>query len=197
MKICFLSCGIYQPELAAVLSEIRTEGLFDCELAVIYLPAKLHSDFKLLKAGILKALSGIVADRIILLYGSKCHPEFYDFLQDYQLVRFGQSNCIELILGERMREIDRVTKTIYLTPGWVINWQKFFDPKKGSDETAIKQSFASFEQLLFVDTGVCEVDAKKIREISLYTGLPIKVEKIGLGVFKSNILTAIGQALHC
>jgi hypothetical protein len=76
------------------------------------------------------------------------------------------TNCIEVIMGERMKEIDRFIKTIYLTPGWVMNWQKFFDPKRSSDETAVKQSFSFFEQLLFVDTGVCEVADKKIREIS-------------------------------
>jgi hypothetical protein len=195
MKLCFLSCGIYQPELDAILAEIRKEGLLDCELAVIYLQANLHVDFNRLKEGILKALDDIVADRIILLYGSKCHPHFHEFLQERQLVRFEQSNCIELILGERMREIDRLAKTIYLTPGWVMNWHTFFDLKRDSDEAAVKHSFSSFDQLLFADTGACEISEKKINEISQYTGLPSRIEKVGLGVFKSNIMAAICQVL--
>jgi hypothetical protein len=196
MKIYFLSCGIYQPELDVVLDEIRREGLFDCEFAVLYLQANLHVDFNRLKEGILKALDDIVADRIILLYGAKCHPEFHEFLQGRQLVRFEPSNCIEMILGERMREIDHAAKTIYLTPGWVINWQKFFDPEKLLDEAEVKQRFSSFEELLFVDTGVCEISDKQIGEISRYTGLPSKVEQVGLAVFKGNIVAAICQALQ-
>lgn len=191
MRICFLSCGIYQPELDAILAEIRNEKLF--ELVVIYLPANLHSDFNLLKSGIQKALSGIVADRIILLYGSKCHPAFHDMLQGRQLVCFEQSNCIELILGARMKEIDRETKTIYLTPGWVMNWGNFFAPQSDSSPAAVKLRFAFFEQLLFIDTGVGDITDEKIQEISIYTGLPWKVEKVGLEVFKSNIMMAICQ----
>jgi len=195
MKICFLSCGIYQPELDLVLAQITKEELFDCEITVIYLPARLHVDFNSLKEGILKALDNIVADRIILLYGSKCHPEFQEFLQGRQLIRFEQSNCIELMLGERMGEIDRIAKTIYVTPGWAIYWEEFFNRKSNSNENAIKQSFSFFNQLLFVDTGACEVSKEKIREISKYTGLANKTEKIGLEVFKNNIIAAIRQAV--
>lgn len=195
MRVCFLSCGIYQPELDVVLSEIKEEGLFDCELTVTYLQAKLHSDFNLLQAGILNALNSIAADKIILLYGAKCHPEFHGFLQGYPVVRFEQSNCIELILGECMKEIDRTAKTIYLTAGWVKNWDQFFDSSKNVDEVKARQIFASFEQLLFADTGVCEIPAEKIEEISRYTGLPKKIKKVGLGVFKSNIIKVVCQAL--
>lgn len=196
LRVCFLSCGIYKPELDVVLSEIREKELFDCELTVTYLQANLHSDFNLLKMGILEALNGIVADKIILLYGAKCHPEFHDFLQDHRLIRFEQSNCIELMLGECMKEIDCITKTIYLTPGWVRNWDQFFDSSKSLDEAKVRQSFASFEQLLYIDTGICEVPDKNIEEISLYTGLPKKIKKGGLEIFKSNIIKAICQALQ-
>lgn len=195
MRICFLSCGIYQPELDAVLSEIKEDKIFDCELTVTYLQAKLHIDFDLLKKDVLQALRHIAADKIILLYGAKCHPEFNDFLRDWQLVRFKQSNCIELILGDCKKKIDDAAKTIYLTAGWVTNWDQFFNAAKNTDQAAIKQSFADFGQLLFIDTGVCEVPNKKIEEISLYTGLPKSVKKVGLSVFKSNIIKAVKQAL--
>ncbi|QDR79446.1 DUF1638 domain-containing protein [Sporomusa termitida] len=87
MKLGILACSIYQPELEVVLAQIRRDRLFACELVVTYLPLKLHSNLKHLKAAIITALAEIAADRLILLYGSKCHPEFDDFLQKYQLGR--------------------------------------------------------------------------------------------------------------
>lgn len=196
MKICFLSCGIYQPELDMVLAQIQQEGLFDSELTVTYLPAKLHVDFNLLKEGILKALETIVADRIILLYGSKCHPEFQGFLPDLQLIRFEQANCIEFMLGERMVELDQMAKTIYLTPGWALFWQDFFNREPNATQQSLQESFRFFDQLVFVDTGAGEVSAHMIRKISQYTGLASKTEKIGLETFKQSMVTAIRQAMQ-
>lgn len=196
MKVCFLACEIYQPELEEILAQIRTERLFDCELAVTYLPVKLHVNFNHLKDAILKALDVMVADRIILLYGSKCHPEFHEFLKDYHLVRFEQSNCIELILGERMKAIDQDSKTFYLTPGWLIRWREIFDSGWGLDEVAIRQSFGYYDRTLLIDTGVCDITDEQILDFFEYTRVPIEVEQGGLTVFKSNIMAAIQQAIY-
>ncbi|HWR42231.1 DUF1638 domain-containing protein [Sporomusa sp.] len=196
MKVCFLACGIYQPELEEVLAQIRKERLFDCELVVTYLPLSLHVNLKHLKDAVLKALNVITADRIILLYGSKCHPEFDEFLKDHHLVRFEQSNCIELILGERMHEIDKSSKTFYLTPGWLINWREVFDSGWGLDEVALRQSFGSYDKILLFDTGVCEITDEMILEFFEYTRVPIEVEQGGLAVFKSNIVAAIQKAIN-
>jgi hypothetical protein len=110
LKVAFLACDVLRPELEYVLGQIRSEGLFDCEIAVTYLRAGLHVDFHSLKVAVLQALDQVTADKVILLYGSQCHPEFHEFLKDRDLITFPQSNCIELILGERMREINRRTQ---------------------------------------------------------------------------------------
>ncbi|HWR10127.1 DUF1638 domain-containing protein [Sporomusa sp.] len=194
MKICFLACSIYQPELEAVLAQIRRDRVFDCELAVTYLPLRLHVNLKNLKEAVLTALDETIADKIILLYGSKCHPEFGEFLKDHQPVRFAESNCIELILGERMHEIDNSSKTFYLTPGWLMKWRELFDRGWGIDEVELRQSFGYYDKILLFDTGVSEITDEMILEFFEYTRVPIEVEQGGLDVFKSNILAAIRTA---
>lgn len=197
MKVCFLACGIYQLELEQVLMEIKEESLFDSDLEVTYLPLNLHINLDNLKNGIIKALDAVEADKIILLYGSKCHPDFYDFLSNYHnLVRFDQSNCIELMMGERMKEIDQNSKTFYLTPGWLDKWRELFDSGFGLDEVMLRQSFGLYDRTLLVDTGVGEITDEKILEFFEYTEVPIEVEQEGLAVFKRNIITAIQQAIH-
>lgn len=193
MKVSFLACNVLRPELECILEQIRSEGLFDCEIAVTYLQAGLHIDLDLLKNDILHALDLMIADRTILLYGSKCHPEFHEFLKDRDLITFPQSNCIELLLGARMQEIDRTSKTFYLTPGWIaficecfLKW----------DEVSIRQGFGYYDRMLLLDTGVCEITDEQILDIFDHYCVPIEVEKVGLSVFKGNIVAAITQVIE-
>ena len=195
MKICFLACGIYQPELEQVLAQIKAEGLFACELAVTYLPVNLHIDLKKLKTAVLAALDEVVADRIILLYGAKCHPEFDIFLQDYPVVRFGQANCVELVLGERPEGGGLDPRTFYLTSGWMLKWRELFDPGWGVDEVAMRQSFACYDRILFTDTGVGEISDEQLLEFFECSRVPIEVQQGSLAVFKKNIVAAIRQAV--
>ncbi len=116
MKVHLLACDVFQPELEQVLEQIRAEESFPCRIAVTYLPASLHTDFDRLMAAVLTALDEITADRIILLFGLRCHPQFDELLKTRSLVSFPQSNCIELMLGDRMKECDRAGRTFYLTP---------------------------------------------------------------------------------
>lgn len=190
-----MACGVLRLELEQVLQQIKAEGLFDCEITATYLQAGLHVDFDRLKDAIVCALESLTADRIILLYGSKCHPEFHEFLSDRLLTTFHQSNCIELILGVRMQEIDRLTKTFYLTPGWLLCWQEFFEQSMRWDEVDMRQSLGYYDRMLLADTGVCEITDEQILEFFERTRVPIVVDQTGLAVFKSNIVTAIERAL--
>lgn len=195
-KVHFISCGIYQPELEHVLDQIRNEKLFDCEMQVTYLGAGLHTNFNLLKSNVLKTIDSAEGDRIILLYGSKCHPEFDELLKNYPLVRFPQPNCIEIILEQRVRENKENLKTFYLTPGWITKWREIFDSGWGLDEVMMRQSFGFYDRLLLADTGVCEITDEQILEFFEYVGVPVEIENTGLENFKNSIVTAIKKAIE-
>lgn len=197
VKVHFLSCGIFQLELEQVLQQIRDENLFDCEFMITYLKAGLHSNFDNLKNTILRSLEAIEDNRIILLYGSKCHLEFDEFLKDYSLIRFPQPNCIKLILGESMEKIEQDSNTFYLTPGWLLKWREIFDSGWGLDKFSIRQSFGYCDRVLFKNTNVCEITDEQILEFFEYTGVYIEIENVELKIFKNNIITAIKQAIKC
>lgn len=187
MKVAFLACEVLRQELERVLEQINSEGLFDCEIAVTYMPAILHMNFDYLKDDILRALDQMIADRIILLYGSKCHPEFHEFLKDRDLITFPQSNCFELILGARMQEIDRTSKTYYLTPSFMTFVSEM-----------VLMNLGYYDRMLLLDTGVCEIADEQILDFfdhSTHALVPIEVEKVDLSVFKGNIVAAITQAM--
>jgi hypothetical protein len=203
-QICFappcLQAGLYVDfdrlkAAVKVLQQRKTENLFTCEIETTYLQAGLHVDFDRLKAAVIDALKNTEADRIILLYGSKCHPEFHKLLDGTDIITFKQANCIELILGDRMQEIDRLFRTFYLTPGWMLCWREIFEQGLHWDEVDMRQSFGFFDQILLLDTDVGEITGEQVLEFFERTRVPIKVEKVGLAGFKGNIIAAMERVL--
>lgn len=197
MKVHLLVCDIFQPELERVLEQIKTERSFTCEIALTYLPASLHNDFNHLIDSVRLALDTIAADRIILFYGLRCHPGFDKLLKNSSLISFPQSNCIELILGDRIKEINRAARTFYLTTGWLLKWRDLLEPIIGTDKPAFRKSFGRYiEKTLYIDTGVCKIDEEKIHEFFEYTRVPIEIEQVGLTIFKNNVVAAIRAAVE-
>lgn len=105
-KVHFIACGIFQPELIQVLTQIQAPGLFNCIFEVKYLQAGLHSNLDALKKEIISTLSQHADERTLFLYGSKCHPELSGILDRYPVTGFFQDNCILLILGENTNVCD-------------------------------------------------------------------------------------------
>ena len=102
MSIFILSCGVFEPELNKVLKEIKEENIFNEYINVKYLPFGLHSNLDKLKSEIVTNLDKIKDNKIILLYGNKCHYKFHDFLKDYDnVITFDDANCIEIIIKNK------------------------------------------------------------------------------------------------
>ena len=95
MSIFILSCGVFEPELNRVLMEIKEENIFNEDINVKYLPFGLHSNLDKLKSEIVTNLDKIKNNKVILLYGSKCHYNFHNFLKNYDnVITFNDANCM-------------------------------------------------------------------------------------------------------
>ena len=195
VKICFLGCGIFQLELEKVIAEFEQEKLFDCEFSVVYLPLRVHVDMKKLQEKVIEALDTVQADKIIFMFGEKCHPLFHEFLCRYDLVRLRGANCWEIFLGELPDGQVRDTKTFYMTPSWLVKWREFFDPGWGVDEVAMRQAFAFYERIVLVDTGICEYTDEDILEFFERTQIPIDIETGDLTYFRNSMIEAVRAAL--
>ena len=123
MNIFILSCGVFEPELNKILKEIKEEKIFEQDIEVKYLPIGLHTNLNKLKYEITANLDKLKSYKVILLYGSKCHYKFYEFLKGYNnIITFKDANCIELIIGDE-RKKDPETN-LYITPGWVLKFDE-------------------------------------------------------------------------
>ncbi len=193
MNIIILSCGVFEPELNRILDEIKEEKLFSEDIDVKYLPFGLHTNLDKLKHVVTTNLDNLKCDKIILLYGSKCHYMFHDFLKDYDnLVTFEESNCLDLIIGDKWNSND---KNLYLTPGWVLKFDELNRSMNAVDMYDVQQQYGQYENVIIGDTHVCEFNEDTIFELYEKIQVPIDIEDTGINRFKSKVIDAINKAI--
>lgn len=188
MEVHIVACGIFQLELERVLEEIKKEWAAADEFKVTYIAPALHVDLDKLKDGITDTLDMVTEEKIVLFYGSMCHPDLSEFTGKYHVIRPQPRNCIELILGqERQKELEASARVFYLTPGWLRDWQNIFKLGQGWDEIDARQNFGFYDKILLLDTGVSEFKDEDILEFYEYTQVPIEIESVELVVFKEHV----------
>ena len=195
MNISILSCGVFEPELNKILDDISKEKLFKEDINVKYLPFGLHTNLDKLKSVITNNLDNLKSDKIILLYGSKCHYMFHEFLKDYNnLITFQDSNCIELILEDKIK--DNNDNNLYITPGWVLKFDELNKFINAVDVYDIRQHYGQYDNIIIGDTDVCEFTDDMIFDLFEKIQVPIDIQKVDINNFKSKILMSIEKAIN-
>lgn len=194
MNIFILSCGVFEPELNKILKDIKKEKLFKEDIDVKYLPFGLHTNLDKLKSVIINNLDSIKADKIILLYGSKCHYMFHEFLKGYDnLITFKDSNCIDLIVGGERENDD---SNLYITPGWVLKFDELNKFINAVDIYDIRQQYGQYDNVIIGDTDVCEFTDDMIFDLFEKIQVPIETQKTDINNFKNKIIDAIKRAIN-
>lgn len=195
MKISILSCGVFEPELKKILKEIKNEKIFSEDIEVKLLLFGLHTNLDLLKNEIVTNLDNIKSDKIILLYGSKCHYNFHEFLKDYpNVITFEDSNCIDLIVGDERKGDPE--KNLYLTPGWVLKFDELNKFINAVDIYDIRHQYGQYENVIIGDTKVCEFTEEMIFDLFEKIQVPIEIQDINIINFKNKVINAIKKAIN-
>lgn len=195
MNIFILSCGVFELELNKVLNDIKKEKLFKEDIDIKYLPFGLHTNLDKLKSVIISNLDNIKSDRIILLYGSKCHYMFHEFLKNYDnLITFKDSNCIDLIIGDERKYDD--DKNLYITSGWVLKFDELNKFINAVDVYDIRQQYGQYDNVIIGDTDVFEFTDDMIFDLFEKIQVPIEIQKIDINNFKNKIIHAIEKAIN-
>lgn len=197
MNISILSCGVFEPELNKILDDIDKKKLFEegININVKYLPFGLHTNLNKLKNVITNNLDNLKSDKIILLYGSKCHYMFHQFLKPYtNLITFQDSNCIELILEDKVKSNN--DNNLYITSGWVLKFDDLNKFMNAVDVYDIRQQYGQYENVIIGDTDVCEFTDDMIFDLFEKIQVPIEIQKVDINNFKNKILDAIEKAIN-
>ena len=199
MKIGILACSVFEPELEKVLKNIKDKNLFEEDIEVTYLHFGLHTDLNKLETDVTSALDKLTVeyDKVIVLYGSKCHYRFFDFLKKYNnLVTIKPANCLEAIIGNRVVESYVEGKNIYLTSGWVEKFDQLNEFSNAVDNYDVINQFGMYENAIIGDTGIIEITDDMIFELYEKIQIPVEVEQVDINIFENLIIDAIKEAIN-
>lgn len=176
MKGKIISCGILKNELDFLTRDRNTE--------VRYIDAALHVDFDRLAGAMKDVFNEAGGEDTLLVIGARCHPDMEKMAAGYGGRVVGAGNCIEMILGDKMAELDAEARTFYLTAGWLDNWRNIFIEGLKWDGVDARQNFGYYDRILLLDTGVVPIDDEKVLEFFDYTQVPVEIMPVGLDNFQ-------------
>jgi hypothetical protein len=167
-----LCCGILKQEIECLVKDKNIE--------MHYFDPALHVDFDKLEESLTCTLNNMAAGNTVLVFGTKCHPDMENIAAKHgaRIIRAG--NCIEMLLGDGMAQLDAEARTFYFTGGWLANWRKIFIEGLKWDKVDARQNFGYHERILLLDTGFFPIDDEELLEFFEYTGVPIEVKSINL-----------------
>jgi hypothetical protein len=154
------------------------------DVDIAYLDAGLHVDLDKLAGSLTGALNDMAGSDAVLLIGNECHPEMEQLAAAHGRRLVKAKNCIEMILGDKMTELNSEARTFYLTSGWLENWRKIFVEGLKWDQIDARQNFGFYDRLLLLDTGLAPIDDEKILEFYDYTQVPVEIMPIDLDNFR-------------
>jgi len=156
-----------------------------------YLKAALHVDFDKLAGSLNNALDDLGEKGIIMVIGDQCLPNMEKVAAERGGILLKGKNCIEMLLGDRMAELDTEAKTFYLTGGWLENWRQIFIEGLKWDEVDARQNFGYYDRILLLDNGLAPIDEEKILEFYDYAQVPVEIMPVNL----DNLRNLLEQAL--
>jgi hypothetical protein len=170
-----LCCGVLHHEIEYLLKGGNTN--------VKTVNPGLHVDFKKMASAITSSLDEMGEDEAIVIIGNQCHPDMCNIISGHGRI-IQAKNCIEMLLGDKMAQLESEARTFFMTVGWLENWQDIFVEGLKWDSIDARQNFGFYERILLLDTGVIPVDEEKVLEFYDYTQIPIEIMPISLDYFR-------------
>lgn len=175
-EVVYLACGVVREEMDYLLHIGKITG------EVHYLDSMLHMVPLKLEEVLKKELAAYTGTDtpLVLVYGD-CAYHILDLVQEYRAGRVKAINCAQMLTGkERYRELMK-EGCFLLLPEWAARWKEIMQSELGlSAEIARSLMGENRSALVYLDTGLQPVPEEALKECSLYTGLPWRVEKVTL-----------------
>ena len=181
MEKVFIGCSILKNEINQVMQEMGLPN------KTVFIDAALHVNIDRLE----EALRGKLDEtremgKPIILVGNRCHPDIDIIAKEYDGQIVPRANCLELLLGNTMKELNKEAKIFYTTSAWLAKWKEIFITELGWDEIDGRQNFGFYDKILLLDWGT-PVDDLAILEFFEFTQVPIELYPISLDNLKKEI----------
>lgn len=168
-----IACKIVEKELLAVLAPAEREQ-------VIWIDAALHADLARLEEELKRALSKAdgLDKKVRILFGGGCHPDIDRMLMERGVKPPPFKNCIEALLGERAKELEK-NHTMIMTPGWVRAWPGIMEAL-GWSEVDVRINLGRYERILVIDPGLEPLTDEETLLFFDLVQVPIEIEPLQL-----------------
>ncbi len=187
MRTVFIACSMLKTEIEKVMKELNLEN------RILFFDAALHVDFDRLERALVSRLEEADRDeQPAVLVGTKCHPEIRDITERYHAKIVTGINCIEMLLGKKMRELEAESKTFFVSHGWLKKWKKIFVEELKWDSVDARINFGYYDRIVYIDTGLYEINDEEVLEFYEYTGVPLEMYPGNLENLKREISSLIG-----
>lgn len=199
MKIGILACSVFEPELEHIIKNIKEKKIFEENIEVTYLPFGLHTDLNKLENNVINSLDKLTLEynKVIVLYGSKCHYNFFEFLKKYDnIIEIKPANCLEAIIGDKVVESYAQGKDIYLTSGWIEKFDELNKFSNAVDNYDVLNQFGMYENAIIGNTGIIEITDDMIFELYEKIQIPVEIENVDISIFENLIMNCIKKALN-
>lgn len=186
----FVGCSILEVEIKAIMQELQIDNQIE------YIDAALHVDLDLFEKALydkIRPIADTNAAQLLVLIGTRCHPNLPAIVDKYQGKVVNSSNCIELLLGETMAKLDSEAKTFYLTIGWLKRWRDIFIKGLGWDSIDARINFGMYDRIIVIDTGLIGISEEEILDFFDYCQVPIETYTTTLDHLKKELLGLISE----
>ena len=181
MEKVFVGCSMLKNEIEQVLQEIGLQN------KTVYIDAALHVNLDRLEEAVRGKLDETShIGKPIILVGNKCHPDMDKIAKEYDGQIVTRCNCLELLLGDKMKELDKEAKIFYITSGWLEKWKEIFITGLGWDEIDGRQNFGFYDKILLLDLGT-PIEDMDMLEFFEFTQIPIEPYPISLDNLKNEL----------
>lgn len=181
MEKVFVGCSMLENEIKQVMQEMGLQN------NIVFIDAALHVNLDRLEEAVRGKLDETKnIGKPIILVGNKCHPDMVTIAKEYDGQVVPRGNCLELLLGDTMKELDKDAKIFYITNGWLAKWKEIFITGLGWDEIDGRQNFGYYDKILLLDMGV-PIDDMDLLEFFEFTQVPIEPYPISLDNLKKEL----------
>lgn len=195
MEIFIFACGVFQPELDKILPGLAKE-FPGHTITAVYLEMALHNYIEKLKQSVTDALRQHTGkQKVIVLYGSMCHPDMKELCREFGATLPLENNCIDMFVSEEeQRQIAKGEEIFYLTGGWFANWRDSL-LVSGWDTYDARMNFGRYDSFILLDTDLVEFSDEAILDFFEYTTVPIDTHPIDLNRFIELVRQSIRRAV--
>lgn len=174
MEKVFVGCSMLEKEIDQVMKKMGLEN------KTVFIDAALHVNLDRLEEAVRGKLDETrQLGKPVILIGNKCHPDMDSIAKEYDGQIVTRCNCLELLLGDKMKELDKEARIFYITSGWLEKWKEIFITGLGWDEIDGRQNFGFYDKILLLDLGT-PIDDMDMLEFFEFTQIPIEVYPITL-----------------